>query len=127
MKKYKIGILGATGIVGQNYINLLQNHPWFQIVDVAASPRSANKIYEEAVKTKWQMPFSIPKNVKDFIVRDVQDFEKIPKNLSFVFSAINMPTKEQIKELEVEYAKRGIPVISNNSAHRWTPDTYDYW
>jgi len=122
MKKYKIGILGATGIVGQNYINLLQNHPWFQIVDVAASPRSADKTYEEAVKTKWQMSFSIPENVKKLMVRDVQDFEKIPKDLSFVFSAINMPTKEQIKELEVEYAKRGIPVISNNSAHRWSPD-----
>ena len=122
MKKFNIGILGATGIVGQNYINLLQNHPWFQIVDVAASPRSADKTYEEAVKTKWQMPISIPETVKDLVVRDVQDFEKIPKNLSFVFSAIIMPTKEQIKELEVKYAKRGIPVISNNSAHRWTPD-----
>ena len=122
MKKYKIGILGATGIVGQNYINLLQNHPWFQIVDIAASPRSAGKTYEEAVKAKWQMSFSIPENVRKLIVRDVQDFDKINKDLSFVFSAINMPTKEQIKELEIEYAKRGIPVISNNSAHRWTPD-----
>lgn len=122
MKKYKVGILGATGIVGQNYINLLQNHPWFQIVDVAASPRSANKTYKEAVKTKWQMPNLIPATVKDLIVRDVQDFEGMTKDLSFVFSAINMPTKEQIKELEIEYAKRGIPVLSNNSAHRWTPD-----
>jgi aspartate-semialdehyde dehydrogenase len=122
MKKYKIGILGATGIVGQNYIKLLQNHPWFQIVDLAASPRSANKTYEEAVKTKWQMSISIPETVKDYIVRDVQDFTKINEDLSFVFSAINMPTKDQIKELEVEYAKRGIPVISNNSAHRWSQD-----
>ncbi|MFX1425977.1 MAG: aspartate-semialdehyde dehydrogenase [Promethearchaeota archaeon] len=122
MKKYKVGILGATGVVGQNYINLLQNHPWFQVVDVAASPRSANKTYKEAVKTKWQMPNLIPDNVKDLIVRDVQDFEHITKDLSFVFSAINMPTKEQIKELEIEYAKKGIPVLSNNSAHRWTPD-----
>jgi aspartate-semialdehyde dehydrogenase len=122
MNKYNVGILGATGIVGQNYISLLQNHPWFQIVDVAASPRSANKTYEEAVKAKWQMPISIPNTVKDQIVRDVQDFESLPPDLSFVFSAINMPTKEQIKKTEVNYAKRGIPVISNNSAHRWTPD-----
>ncbi|MFX1456228.1 MAG: aspartate-semialdehyde dehydrogenase [Promethearchaeota archaeon] len=122
MKRYKVGILGATGVVGQNYINLLQNHPWFQIVDVAASPRSANKTYKEAVKEKWQMPITIPSSVKDLIVRDVQDFDSIPFDLSFVFSAINMPTKEQIKENEVNYAKMEIPVISNNSAHRWTPD-----
>lgn len=122
MKKYNIGILGATGVVGQNYINLLQNHPWFKIVDVAASPRSANKTYEEAVKTKWQMPNMIPDNVKDLIVRDVQDFEKITEDLSFVFSAISMPSKEQIRDLEIEYASRGIPVLSNNSANRWTPD-----
>ena len=122
MKKYNIGILGATGVVGQNYINLLQNHPWFKIVDVAASPRSANKTYKEAVKTKWQMPNAIPDNIKDLIVRDVQDFEKITEDLSFVFSAINMPSKEQIRDLEIEYASRGIPVLSNNSANRWTPD-----
>ena len=122
MKKLNIGILGATGTVGQNYIRLLQNHPWFEIVDVAASPRSAGKSYGEAVKAKWQMPISIPNTVKDLIVRDVQDFKKIPNNLDFVFSAINMPTKEQIKELEFEYAKMDFPVISNNSAHRWTPD-----
>jgi aspartate-semialdehyde dehydrogenase len=122
MKKYKVGILGATGVVGQNYIKLLLNHPWFQIVDVAASPRSANKSYEEAVKTKWQMPISIPNVVKDLIVRDVQDFQNIPDDLSLVFSAINMPTKEQIRDLEIKYAKKGMPVVSNNSAHRWTPD-----
>jgi aspartate-semialdehyde dehydrogenase len=122
VKKYRIGILGATGIVGQNYIKLLQNHPWFQIVDVAASPRSANKKYEEAVSKKWHMPIEIPSNVQDLIVRDVQDFENIAEDLSFVFSAITMPTKDQIKELEIKYAKEGIPVISNNSAHRWTPD-----
>ena len=122
MNKIKVGILGATGVVGQNYISLLQNHPWFQIVDVAASPRSANKTYKEAVKAKWQMPISIPSSVEDLIVRDVQDLEKLPQDLNFVFSAINMPTKDQVKKTEVNYAKRGIPVISNNSAHRWTPD-----
>ncbi len=122
MDKLKIGILGATGIVGQNYIRLLQGHPWFEIVDVAASPRSAGKTYKEATGPKWQMPISIPDTVKNLVVRDVQDFDSIPTNLSFVFSAINMPTKDQIKELEFKYAKNGIPVISNNSAHRWTPD-----
>ena len=122
MKKFKIGILGATGMVGQNYIKLLQNHPWFEIIDVAASPRSAGKRFKEAVKTKWQMAIPIPEKIENLIVRDVQDFDSISSNLDFVFSAINMPTKDQIKEVEFEYAQRGIPVISNNSAHRWTPD-----
>ena len=121
-EKKPIGILGATGVVGQNYIKLLQNHPWFQIVDVAASPKSSGKKYEEAVKTKWQMPISIPSDIKDLIVRDVQDFKSIPSGVSLMFSAITMPTKEKIKELEFKYAKKGIVVISNNSAHRWTPD-----
>ena len=122
MEKIKIGILGATGMVGQNYIKLLMDHPWFQIVDIAASPRSAGKTYEEAVKAKWQMPMLIPEQVRNMIVRDVQDYDHIPSDLNFVFSAINMPTKDQIKEVELKYAERGIPVLSNNSAHRWTPD-----
>jgi aspartate-semialdehyde dehydrogenase len=122
MRKFKIGILGATGIVGSNYIRLLQNHPWFEITDVAASERSAGKPYKEAVKDKWHMSIPIPNNIKNLIVRDVQDFDKIPKDLNFIFSAINMPTKEQIMELELKYAYLGFPVISNNSAHRWTPD-----
>ncbi|MHA1679394.1 MAG: aspartate-semialdehyde dehydrogenase [Promethearchaeota archaeon] len=122
--KYKIGILGATGIVGQNYIKLLSepSHPWFEIVDLAASPRSAGKPYHEAVKDKWQMDLQIPEHVRDVIVRDVQDLDSIPDDLSFVFSAVNMPKKEDIKNVEMAYARRGIPVVSNNSAHRWTPD-----
>lgn len=122
MEKLNIGILGATGIVGQNYIQLLQDHPWFQIIDIAASPRSAGKTYFEAVKQKWQMSIPIPEELKNLIVRDVQDFNSIPDDISFVFSAITMPTKDQVKEVELKYAKKGIPVISNNSAHRWTPD-----
>ena len=121
-KKRLVSILGGTGIVGQNYIKLLRNHPWFQIADIAASPRSANKTYKEAVKEKWQMDFSIPNSIRDLIVRDVQDFESIDPEISFVFSAINLPQKEEVKKIEFEYAKKGIPVISNNSAHRWTPD-----
>ena len=121
-KKVKIGVLGATGVVGQNYLRLLEGHPWFEIADIAASPRSAGKTYEEAAGPKWQMPILIPDSIKDVIVRDVQDLDSIPDDLSFVFSAITMPTKEQIKEVEFKYAEKGIPVISNNSAHRWTPD-----
>ena len=116
MKKFNIGILGATGIVGQNYIKLLQNHPWFQIIDVAASPTSAYKTYREAVKHKWQMPISIPHDLQDLIVRDVQDFNSLSKNIDLVFSAINLPNKDDIKKLEFKYAEKGIPVISNNSA-----------
>ena len=122
MKKFNVGILGATGVVGQNYIKLLQNHPWFQIVDVAASPRSANKTYEEAVKQKWQMSFSIPQDIRSLIVRDVQNFDLLGNNVDFVFSAITLPNKDDIKNLEFKYAEKDIPVISNNSAHRWTPD-----
>jgi len=121
-KNIPIGILGATGVVGQNYIKLLQNHPWFQIIDVAASPKSAGKRYEEAVKTKWQMSISIPSGIKDLIVRDAQDFKSIPSGVRLMFSAITMPSKEKIKELEFKYAEKGIVIISNNSAHRWTPD-----
>ena len=105
MKKIKIGILGATGIVGTNYIKLLQGHPWFQIADVAASPRSAGKTHKEAVKAKWHMNIPIPEELKGLIVRDVQDFDSIPPELSFVFSAITMPKKEQIKEVELKYEK----------------------
>ncbi|MFX1389712.1 MAG: aspartate-semialdehyde dehydrogenase [Promethearchaeota archaeon] len=122
MKKYNVGILGATGIVGTNYIRLLQNHPNFRVIDVAASPRSAEKPFKEAVKEKWHMSSPIPKDIQDLIVRDVQDFDEIPNNLDLVFSAISLPSKEEIKALEYKYAENGFPVISNNSAHRWTPD-----
>lgn len=122
MGKLKIGVLGATGMVGQQYIKLLQDHPWFEIVDVAASPRSAGKRYDEAVQHKWHMTIPIPETLSELVVRDVQDYESIPDDLSFVFSAITMPKKEDIKAVEFKYAEMGIPLISNNSAHRWTPD-----
>jgi len=121
-EKLKIGILGGTGVVGQNYIRLLQDHPWFEIIDIAASPRSAGKPYFEAVKDKWQMPIPIPETVQNIIVRDVQDFDKIPEGLSFVFSAMDLPKKEDTREVEFKYAEKGIPVISNSSANRWTAD-----
>jgi aspartate-semialdehyde dehydrogenase len=121
-EKIKVGILGATGIVGQNYIRLLIGHPWFEILDVAASPRSAEKSYQEAVKEKWQMPIDIPSEVRNLMVRDVQDFNSLKPEVSFVFSAMDLPKKEETKEIEFKYAKKGIPVISNSSANRWTPD-----
>ncbi|MHA2287613.1 MAG: aspartate-semialdehyde dehydrogenase [Promethearchaeota archaeon] len=120
--KIKIGILGATGIVGQNYIKLLVGHPWFEITDVAASPRSAGKTYEEAVKKKWQMSIEIPSTIKNLIVRDVQDFSSLQSNIGFVFSAMDLPKKEDTKAIEFKYAEKGIPVISNSSANRWTRD-----
>ena len=120
--KIKIGILGATGIVGQNYMKLLVDHPWFEIVDVAASPRSAGKPYAEAVKGKWQMSIEIPEKIRELIVRDVQDFASLKSNISFVFSAMDLPKKEDTKAIEFKYAEKGIPVISNSSANRWTPD-----
>ncbi|MFW9771647.1 MAG: aspartate-semialdehyde dehydrogenase [Candidatus Thorarchaeota archaeon] len=122
MEKLKVGILGATGIVGQNYIKLLQNHPWFQVVDVAASPRSAGKSYEEAVHQKWQMSIEIPNDLRDLTVRDVQDFDSITPNLSFVFSAMDLPNKEETRKIEFKYADKGFPLISNSSANRWTLD-----
>ncbi len=120
--KLKCGILGGTGVVGQNYIKLLQGHPYFEIVDIAASPRSAGKPYHEAVKGRWQMDAPLPDAVKDIVVRDVQDLDSMAKEVAFVFSAVDMPTKDEIKAVEIDYARKGIPVVSNNSAHRWTPD-----
>jgi aspartate-semialdehyde dehydrogenase len=121
-KKLKVGILGGTGIVGQNYIKLLRNHPWFKIYDLAASSRSEGKDYFNAVKSKWQMNCEVPSDIKDIIVRNVFDFDSLDKDLDLVFSAVSLPNKEEIKSLEFKYAKEGIPVISNNSANRWTSD-----
>ncbi|TFG17130.1 MAG: aspartate-semialdehyde dehydrogenase [Promethearchaeota archaeon] len=120
--KLKCSILGGTGIVGQNYIKLLRDHPWFEIIDIAASPRSEGKHYYEAVKSKWQMNCNIPEPVKNLIVRNVFDFNSLDPELDFVFSAIALPNKDDVKTLEFQYAQEGIPVISNNSANRWTPD-----
>lgn len=122
VNKIKCGVLGATGAVGQVYIRLLANHPWFEVVDVAASPQSAGKTYYNAVKDKWMADIFVPDNVRNLVVRDVQDYAKLPKDLGFVFSAVEMPKKEEIKAVEDKYAELGIPVVSNNSVHRWTPD-----
>jgi aspartate-semialdehyde dehydrogenase len=121
MEKIKIGMLGATGMVGQNYIRLLENHPWFEVNYVAASPKNAGKTYEEAVEGKWMMDSDIPSHVKNLIVGDANKLEQVVNNCQFVFSAIE-GDKETIQKLEMAYAAAGIPVVSNNSAHRWTED-----
>ena len=122
MKKYNVGIIGATGMVGQRFATLLENHPWFNVVAVAASPRSAGKTYADAVGAKWAMTNPIPEKMKDLIVMDATaDVNKIASMVDFVFCAVDMK-KDEIKALEETYAKAECPVVSNNSAHRHTPD-----
>ena len=120
-KKLRVGILGATGMVGQRFISLLENHPWFEVTTVAASPRSAGKTYEEAVGGRWKMTTPMPEKVKNLVVMNVNDVDAVSKTVDFVFSAVDM-TKEEIRAIEEAYAKTETPVVSNNSAHRWTPD-----
>lgn len=120
--KIRVGLLGATGIVGQRFVTLLENHPWFDISCTAASPGSAGKTYEESVEGRWKMETEIPSNVKNLVVKRVEeDIDEICKEVDFVFSALDMD-KQKIMEIEEAYASRGIPVVSNNSAHRWTED-----
>ena len=120
-KKLRVGILGGTGMVGQRFIALLENHPWFEVVAIAASPRSAGKTYEEAVGGRWKMTTPMPEAVKNMVVYNVMDVEEVASKVDFVFSAVDM-TKEEIKKIEDDYAKTETPVVSNNSAHRWTED-----
>ena len=120
-EKLRVGILGGTGMVGQRFISLLENHPWYEVVTVAASPRSAGKTYEEAVGDRWKMTTPMPEAVKKLTVMNVNEVEKVAASVDFVFSAVDM-TKEEIKAIEEAYAKTETPVVSNNSAHRWTPD-----
>lgn len=122
MRNYKVGIIGATGMVGQRFITLLADHPWFHIEVLAASARSAGKTYKEAVGSRWAMQTAIPEKVASMVIMDAQaDMEKIAAAVDFVFCAVDMK-KDEIKALEEAYAKLECPVISNNSAHRGTPD-----
>ena len=122
MKKYNVGVIGATGMVGQRFMTLLDDHPWFDVKVLAASPRSAGKKYSDAVGAKWCMDVEIPEAMKDIVVMDATaDIEKIASQVDFVFCAVDMK-KDEIKALEEAYAKAECPVISNNSAHRHTPD-----
>lgn len=120
-RKLKVGVLGATGMVGQRFIALLENHPWYEVAAVAASPRSAGKTYAQAVGDRWKMDSPMPEAVKDLAVMNVNEVEKVASAVDFVFSAVDM-TKEEIMAIEEAYAKTETPVVSNNSAHRWTPD-----
>ena len=120
-EKLQVAVLGATGMVGQRFITLLADHPWFEIKTVAASPRSKGKSYAEAVEGRWKMDTDIPANVKDMKTLSVEDVEQVAADVDFCFSAVDM-TKDEIKKIEEAYAKTETPVMSNNSAHRWTED-----
>ena len=121
MEKLNVGILGATGMVGQRFVTLLAEHPWFNVKVLAASPRSAGKTYAESVEGKWKLEEPIPESVKNIVVMDVSNVKEIASKVDFVFSAVDMK-KDEIKAIEEEYAKAEVPVVSNNSAHRWTKD-----
>ena len=122
MKKVPVGILGATGMVGQQYIRLLEGHPWFEVAYVAASPQSAGKKYKDALRNGWIVRGEMPEGVKNLVVQDVADVDKAVAKCAFVFSAFEMPDKDMIRTYEESYAAAGLPVISNASAHRHTDD-----
>ena len=121
MKKYKVGIIGATGMVGQRFAMLLEDHPWFEVTCLAASSRSAGKTYREVVENRWVMERPIPANMADLVIKDASNIEEVASLVDFCFCAVDMK-KEEIKALEEAYAKAECPIISNNSAHRHTPD-----
>ena len=122
MKKYKVGIIGATGMVGQRFCLILDKHPWFEIVCLAASPRSAGKTFKEAVGGKWKLADPMPEDLADIVVMNAtDDVEKIASMVDFCFCAVDMK-KDEIRALEEKYAKAECPIVSNNSAHRFTPD-----
>ena len=119
--KLKVAVLGGTGMVGQRFISIIENHPWFEVATIAASPRSAGKTYEESVGSRWKMENPMPESVKNIVIKDVTDVKAVSEDVDFVLSAVNM-SKDEIKAIEEEYAKTETPVVSNNSAHRWTKD-----
>ena len=121
MEKCKVGVIGATGMVGQRFLTLLENHPYFEVTALVASPRNAGKTYQEALDGRWKMTTPLPEKYKNMIVISSEDIQTVKSLVSFVFCAVNMK-KDEIKALEEAYAKAEIPVVSNNSAHRWTPD-----
>lgn len=122
MKQYNVGIIGATGMVGQRFATLLENHPWFNVKLLAASPRSKGKTYEEAAGSRWAMTTPMPESMKNMVLYDATaDINEIASQVDFVFCAVDMK-KDEIKALEEAYAKAECPVVSNNSAHRFTDD-----
>ncbi len=121
MKQFKVGIIGATGMVGQRFATLLENHPWFTVTTLAASGRSAGKTYKEAVGSRWAMKTPMPKAMEDMVIVDAADIAAVTADVDFCFCAVNMK-KDEIKALEEAYAKAECPIVSNNSAHRFTAD-----
>lgn len=121
MKRYCVGVVGATGMVGQRFVSLLEQHPWFDLTVLAASPRSAGKTYREAVGARWAMPVPMPEKAAEMIVLDASDVNAVAQKVDFIFCAVDMK-KEEIRALEERYAKAECPVVSNNSAHRGTSD-----
>ena len=121
MKQYRVGVVGATGMVGQRFVTLLAQHPWFRLTALAASARSAGRTYAEAVGSRWAMSTPMPQEVRDMVVLDAANVAEVAARVDFVFCAVNMK-KEEIKALEEAYARAECPVVSNNSAHRMTPD-----
>ena len=122
MKQYKVGIIGGTGMVGQRFITLMEHHPWFQLTAIAASARSAGKPYAEAVAGRWALDVPMPEEAKNLVVLDAeQDAERLASMVDFCFCAVDMK-KEEIRALEEKYARLECPIVSNNSAHRWTDD-----
>ena len=120
-RELKVGILGATGMVGQRFVTLMEKHPWFRVTVLAASSRSAGMTYEESVGNRWKMETPIPEYARKMPVLRIDQIREIADQTDFVFCALNMP-KDEIRKLEEQYAQAEVPVVSNNSAHRWTPD-----
>lgn len=120
-RKLKVAVLGATGMVGQRFLTILENHPWFDVTVLAASPRSAGKTYEEAVGGRWKLDIPMPEKYRKMTVVNVNEVEKVAAQVDFCFSAVDM-SKDEIRAIEEDYAKHETPVVSNNSAHRWTKD-----
>ncbi len=120
-RRLKVGVLGATGMVGQRFVTLLAQHPWFELASVAASPSSAGKPYAEAVAGRWALGGAVPAQAAGLTVLDASDVARVSDAVDFVFCAVDMP-KDATAKLEEDYARRETPVVSNNSAHRWTPD-----
>lgn len=121
MRKYKVGIIGATGMVGQRFALLLENHPWFEVTALAASARSAGKTYGETVEGRWHMTAELPEKYKDMVILNAENVEEVASKVDFCFCAVNMK-KDEIRALEEKYAKAECPIVSNNSAHRFTED-----
>ena len=117
MKQYRVGVVGATGMVGQRFVSLLEQHPWFQLAALAASPRSAGKTYREAVGARWAMAEPMPEQAAEMVVLDASDVDSVVQKVDFIFCAVDMK-KDEIRALEERYARAECPVVSNNSAHR---------